>query len=66
MSCPSFSSPKNLQNKKKKIAHNLCKQLSYEHLGQSIYEKEMLAILHAVDLWRPYFFGQPFQIKTDH
>jgi hypothetical protein len=26
------------------------KQLSEQHLGQSIYEKEMLAILHAVDL----------------
>jgi hypothetical protein len=26
------------------------KQLSERHLGQSIYEKEMLAILHAVDL----------------
>jgi phage-related protein len=26
----------------------------------------MLAILHAVDLWRPYLFGKGFQIKTDH
>jgi hypothetical protein len=26
------------------------KQLLERHLGQSIYEKEMLAILHAVDL----------------
>jgi hypothetical protein len=42
------------------------KQLSERHLGQSIYEKEMLAILHAVDLWHPYLLGQCFQIKTDH
>jgi hypothetical protein len=42
------------------------KQLSERHLGQSIYEKEMLAILHAVDLWRPYLLGKCFQIKTDH
>jgi hypothetical protein len=35
-------------------------------LGQSIYEKEMLAILHAVDLWCPYLLGQHFQIKMDH
>jgi hypothetical protein len=35
-------------------------------LGQSIYEKEMLAILHAVDLWCPYLLGKCFQIKTDH
>jgi hypothetical protein len=42
------------------------KQLSEFHLGQSIYEKEMLAILHAIDLWRPYLLGKHFQIKTDH
>jgi hypothetical protein len=35
-------------------------------LGQSIYEKEMMAILHVVDLWRPYLLGKCFQIKTDH
>ena len=33
------------------------KQLSKQHLGKSIYAKEMLAILHAVDLWRPYLLG---------
>jgi hypothetical protein len=42
------------------------KQLSEHHLGQSIYEKEILVILHAVDLWRPYLLGQRFHIKTDH
>jgi hypothetical protein len=26
------------------------KQLSEKHLGQSIYEKEMLAIMHVLDL----------------
>ena len=26
----------------------------------------MLAILHVVDLWRPYLLGKHFQIKTDH
>jgi hypothetical protein len=35
-------------------------------LGKSIYEKEMLAILHVVDLWCPYLLGKRFQIKTDH
>jgi hypothetical protein len=39
------------------------KQLSERNLGKSIYEKEMLAILHIVDLWRPYLLGQCFQIK---
>jgi hypothetical protein len=42
------------------------KQLSERNLGKSIYEKEMLAIMHAVDLWHPYLLGQRFQIKTDH
>jgi hypothetical protein len=35
-------------------------------LGKSIYEKEMLAILHVIDLWLPYLFRKCFQIKTDH
>jgi hypothetical protein len=42
------------------------KQISERNLGKSIYEKEMLAILHAIDLWYPYLLGQCFQIKTDH
>jgi hypothetical protein len=42
------------------------KQLSDINLGKSIYENEMLAILHAVDLWRPYLLGKFFQIKTYH
>jgi hypothetical protein len=33
---------------------------------KSIYENKMLAILHAIYLWRPYLLGQRFQIKTDH
>jgi hypothetical protein len=41
-------------------------QLSEHHLGQSTYEKEMLAILHAVYLWHPYILGKHFQIKYDH
>jgi hypothetical protein len=36
------------------------KLLLERHLGQSIYEKEMLAILHAVGLWCPYLLGQCF------
>jgi hypothetical protein len=33
------------------------KQLSERHLGKSIYEKEMLAIPHAMDIWCPYLMG---------
>jgi hypothetical protein len=42
------------------------KQLSRRNLGKSIYEKEMLVILHAMDLWHPYLLGQCFQINTNH
>jgi hypothetical protein len=42
------------------------KQLSERNLGKSIHEKEMLDILHVVDLWHPYLLGKLFQIKTDH
>jgi hypothetical protein len=42
------------------------KKLSGRNLGKPIYEKEMLAILHVIDLWHPYLLGQRFQIKTNH
>jgi hypothetical protein len=42
------------------------RKLSERNLGKPIYEKEMLAILHAIDLWHPYLLGKCFQIKTDH
>lgn len=41
-------------------------QLSGKHLGQSTYEKEMMAILHVVDTWQPYLLGRHFQIHEDH
>jgi hypothetical protein len=42
------------------------KQLLEWQLGQSIYGNEILAIIHALDLLRPYLLGQHFQSKTDH
>jgi hypothetical protein len=42
------------------------KQISKINVEKSIYEKEILAILHVVDLWHPYLLGQCFQIKTNH
>ena len=35
-------------------------------LQKPIYEKEMLAILHALKQWRPYLIGRHFKVKTDH
>jgi hypothetical protein len=42
------------------------KQLCDHNLGKSTYEKEMMAILHAVETWCPYLIGRHFQIKTNH
>lgn len=41
-------------------------QLSGKHMGKCTYEKEMMAILHAVDTWRPYLLVQCFQIHKYH
>jgi len=37
-----------------------------KYLQKAIYEKEMLAILHALKKWRPYLMGRQFKVKTDH
>ena len=36
------------------------------NLHKPIYEKEMLAILHALKKWRPYLMGRHFKVKTSH
>ena len=37
-----------------------------KYLQKAIYEKEMLAILHALKKWRPYLMGRHFKVKNDH
>ena len=37
-----------------------------KYLQKVIYEKEMLAILHALNKWRPYLMGRHFKVKNDH
>jgi hypothetical protein len=44
----------------------LSKHLCPRNQALSVYEKECLAILMAVDKWRPYLQHQKFLIKTDH
>ena len=44
----------------------MSKALGVKHLGLSIYEKEYLAILMAVDKWRHYLEQDQFIIQTDH
>jgi hypothetical protein len=42
------------------------KPLGQSNKFLSIYEKEFLALIKAVDKWRPYLQRQEFLIKTDH
>ena len=35
-------------------------------LHASIYEKELLAVVHALSIWKHYLLGVDFLIKTDH
>jgi hypothetical protein len=44
----------------------LSKPLSATNKFISIYEKEFLALIMAIDRWRPYLQGQEFIIRTDH
>ena len=44
----------------------LSKALGLKQQAMSIYEKEMLAILHTVHKWRHYLWGKHFKIRTDH
>ena len=37
-----------------------------KYLQKPIYQKEMLAILHALKKWRHYLLGRDFKVKTDH
>jgi hypothetical protein len=34
-------------------------------LTLSTYKKEMLAIIKAIQKWRPYLFGKPFTVRID-
>ena len=36
------------------------------YLHKTIYEKEMLEILHALKQWKPYLMGRKFKVKTYH
>ena len=37
-----------------------------KYLQKAIYEKEMLEILHALKIWRPYLMGRHLKVKIDH
>ena len=47
------------------IAFESCKLREYER-HYSVYDKEMLAIIHAFVKFKQYLVGNRFKIKTDH
>lgn len=53
-----------LQQEGHPIAY-MSKALGHKNRGLSTYEKECLAILMAVEQWRPYLHHQEFLIRTD-
>lgn len=43
----------------------ISRALGPRHQSLSVYEKELLAVVHAVQSWNSYFVHRPFLIKTD-
>jgi hypothetical protein len=48
-----------------KLLVYMSKAIGPRQRGWSVYSKEMLAIIEAIRLWRPYLLGHRFQIWTD-
>lgn len=42
------------------------KALATQHQSLSTYEKEFVALVFAVEKWRPYLLGRKLTTKTDH
>lgn len=54
-----------LMQDRRPIAY-LCQALHVRNLILSTYEKEMLALVMAIQKWRPYLLGQMFVVRTNH
>ena len=42
------------------------KKLNPHQLNYAVYNKEMCAIMHALERWRPFLLGKHFKCYTDH
>jgi transposase InsO family protein len=54
-----------LMQNKQPIAY-FSKALSDNNLSKSVYEKELMALVHAIQHWRHYLLGKEFVVYTDH
>jgi len=43
----------------------LSKALKGKALHMSVYEKELFALVTAIQKWRPYLLGKPFVVRTN-
>ena len=42
------------------------RRMTAAEINYPIHEKEMLAVIHALKVWRVYLEGQKFKVITDH
>lgn len=42
------------------------RKLNDAEINYPVREKELLAVLHAMRIWRPYLLDKPFNVDTDH
>lgn len=42
------------------------RKLSSEELSYDVRERELLAVLYATRIWKPYLLDKPFKVETDH
>jgi len=54
-----------LMQERRPLAY-ISQALAPKHLGLSVYDKELLAVLGVIEKWRHYLKVSPFIIKTDH
>ena len=42
------------------------RKLNVHQVNYAVHDKEMCAIMHALDKWRPFLLGKHFKVYTDH
>ena len=50
----------------KKIVAYESRKLNFAELNYRVHEKELLAVIHSLKVWRHYLLGVKFKIETDH